>query len=240
MQNLIEVINKPNPPIKVTIVSHENKVDLKFEKNFEIVVKGHNASREAHPELRAKDEEQDLIIEQKADKIELPNNLSDLNNDEAFVNETQLSEGLGFKQDKIDPMLATTNKNITGAINEIDSSLSQKASIDCDNISNNAKNVISSFNMPSTRRIDLTLGANMSTYTAPANGYLWLNKAASATNQYARLYNNKGYAVQGVAPVSPMTVDLFLPVAKNSITTLEYNLAGATNYFRFIYTEGAI
>lgn len=99
----------------------------------------------------------------------------------------------------------------------------------------NDKSTISGWSMPSSRYIDLTLGASGSTYTAPANGYF----------SWYCYQNNNGYIfVQSSASLLPNRVanasnDIagFIPVKKGDIVRVEY--ANLTfNRLRFIYAEG--
>lgn len=99
--------------------------------------------------------------------------------------------------------------------------------------------------MPSGKYIDLTLGASGTTYTAPANGWFVLDKAATAANQYAALYNTgngtttstlKGIA-QTVIPVAS-NLGLTIPALKGDIVHLDYTLAGDTVVWRFVYAQG--
>ena len=47
--------------------------------------------------------------------------------------------------------------------------------------------------LPGNNYIDLTLGASDATYTAPANGWLILNKAATGIGQEIRLTNYSNF-----------------------------------------------
>lgn len=97
-------------------------------------------------------------------------------------------------------------------------------------------------NMPSSRVIDLTLGASGSTYTAPANGWFYLNKVAGGDWYYCEFTNAVG-GTWGIVPcwgseyrTSP--IKIWTPVRKGAKIKVNYNATGATNYFKFIYAEG--
>ena len=114
---------------------------------------------------------------------------------------------------------------------------SSKANTSLSNLSTAGKYLASGLGMPSSRYIDLTLGASGSTYTAPANGYVFFSKVCTANGQWAYIqgkitvggfqgYNNAGYK-------------LFIPIKKNETFKIDYNLGGTTENFRLIYAEGA-
>lgn len=103
----------------------------------------------------------------------------------------------------------------------------------------NDKSEISGWSMPSNKYIDLTLGASGTTYTAPANGWVTLEKYSGANNQYAILYNNTSTLRSGVNIATSGTQALImLPVLKGDVYGVSYNLNGKTSRFRFIYAVG--
>jgi len=95
-----------------------------------------------------------------------------------------------------------------------------------------------SFSMPSSRYTDLTLGADGSTYTAPANGWFTFSKLTTG-NQYVALTNNSNGIVSRTAYSSGgFDPAVTIPVLKNDVVTARYNTGGVTQIFRFIYAEG--
>ena len=95
--------------------------------------------------------------------------------------------------------------------------------------------------MPSNRYIDLTLGASGTTYTAPADGYVYLWKATDATNQFITLTNNSnGLAIHQWVSLAGGGCAGYVPVKKGDIVSITYTAGGTTNVFRFIYAEGAV
>ena len=116
-----------------------------------------------------------------------------------------------------------------------------KVDLNAANLSIAGKSLISGLGMPSDNYIDLTLGASGSTYTAPANGYVSLAKTSGLNSiGYIRIGNDTNglvtevdtYGSSGAIPCA------FLPVKKNDIFYVTYNLTGNTALFRFIYAEG--
>lgn len=114
--------------------------------------------------------------------------------------------------------------------------LSQKADIDGGNCSAN----FAKFGMPSDTYTDLTLGSSGSKYTAPADGWFAVNKVSSGTNQYAKLSVGDNKIVTEVrGPTNGTLCACYVPVKAGDVVTCSYTAAGTTNYFRFIYAEGA-
>ena len=98
----------------------------------------------------------------------------------------------------------------------------------------------SGFGKPSGKYVDLSLGASGSTYTAPGNGWFYLNKTAGVANAYITFQNNGG-SVIGTTLHAPGTGNAcrgFIPVKKGDTVQLWYNATGTTSTFRFIYDEG--
>ena len=94
--------------------------------------------------------------------------------------------------------------------------------------------------MPSDRYIDLTLGASGTSYTAPADGYLVLNKKATGVGQEIRLTNNsnglKGYIISATNNAELGTM---VSCLKGDVIYIYYSASGNIEEFRFIYIEGS-
>ncbi|MBR4891081.1 MAG: hypothetical protein IKU15_07335 [Clostridia bacterium] len=108
----------------------------------------------------------------------------------------------------------------------------------------NGKAEISAWSMPSSRYINLTLGASGTTYTAPANGWFYLVKTSSAANQYLNLYNKTAcWLGMGCnSSASGQQIRVYVPVKKGDGAYVSYTMGGSnTTYdgFSFIYAEGA-
>lgn len=94
----------------------------------------------------------------------------------------------------------------------------------------------SSWGFPSGTYDDLTLLASGGTYTAPANGWFYFSKKATAANQWAILENTTAnMSVGGNVIASGQYPRFIMPCKKGDTITVEYNLAGDTMWFRFIY-----
>lgn len=132
----------------------------------------------------------------------------------------------------------STKTSIQVDIDEIATDLNNKAGTDLANVTDTGKILMSGMGMPSDTYVNLTLGASGSTYTAPANGYFLLRKAATAAGQYLYIGSNRLF-VSNRAVSSSDTMELYLPVVKGQIVDIHYDLRGSTGQFRFIYAQGA-
>lgn len=97
----------------------------------------------------------------------------------------------------------------------------------------------SSAGMPSNKYINLTLGANGSTYTAPANGWFVVFKRSTKENEILELsLTATGFGFK-YASTGAQGCFVSCPVKKGDIIKCGYTTTGATNFFRFIYAEGS-
>lgn len=103
----------------------------------------------------------------------------------------------------------------------------------------------SSWGFPSNRYIDLELGASGSTYTAPANGWYYLQKISGANHQHSfilALKDGETATEYGALEYTTMGNNgntNILKVPKGKKVQIHYNLTGVTEIFRFIYAEGS-
>ncbi len=103
----------------------------------------------------------------------------------------------------------------------------------------------SSWGFPSNRYIDLELGASGSTYTAPANGYFFINKLMTAAQQVLALAYSElngagafGSMMRGVGNDYLQTV--WLPAKRGQVVMCIYDGNGTCRFFRFYYAEGEV
>ena len=90
--------------------------------------------------------------------------------------------------------------------------------------------------MPSSKYINLTLGASGSTYTAPANGYYILRRTVTSGG-YQRLSSTIYSEVR--THVNAGDVANFLPIKKGATLIVTYDGNYRSYDFRFVYAEGA-
>lgn len=99
--------------------------------------------------------------------------------------------------------------------------------------------LIASYAMPSNRYIDLTLGASDSTYIAPANGWVFIMKRATAVSQTLFIGAN-GVCSSQESYSTNMWMRVYIPIKKNAEFTVSYTAGGETRQFFFIYAEGEV
>ena len=92
--------------------------------------------------------------------------------------------------------------------------------------------------MPSDRYTNLTLGSSGTNYTAPADGWFFLNKAASAASQYIS-FNISTLQCVCYATAGGQNLLLYIPVSKGKSVGCWYSAGGTTGTFRFVYANGA-
>ena len=112
------------------------------------------------------------------------------------------------------------------------------ASTNADNFSVAGKKVLSGIGMPSSKYIDVSVGANGTTYTAPANGYFCSQGNFSQENGLIRLLNNSRRSIgtdskAGVA----WSYAVFVPCQKGDEVVLFYQSVSGVK-LTFIYAEG--
>ena len=113
----------------------------------------------------------------------------------------------------------------------------------------NDKSEISGWGMPSSKHINLTLGASGSTYTAPANGYFCVSIKSTGTQKltYVSIANNNTYvnirdANYHSSTSAAYTATCVCPAKKGDIVTVAYDVAATIQSSRllFVYAEGEV
>ena len=94
----------------------------------------------------------------------------------------------------------------------------------------------------SDRYDDLELKASGSTYTAPANGWFWIQKLSSSTGQYLTpvIKDSNGnikYTLTSQPTSAGYDAEILAPVSKGDVISIGYSVGGATKSFRFIYAK---
>ena len=103
------------------------------------------------------------------------------------------------------------------------------------------KEQITSWGFPSNRYIDLELGASGSTYTAPANGYVFIGKFSTATGQTVNIYSINPTTQASICWSTNKNQELNagISVKKGQTFICRYSTDGILLEFRFVYAEGS-
>ena len=98
---------------------------------------------------------------------------------------------------------------------------------------------IAEWAMPSSKYIDLTLGANGSQYIAPATGWIFVQFLNA---DYVQLYNASCAELYSTAVRKDnySAIGCYIPVKRGDLVVLYYNNLVESRYFRFIYAKGEI
>jgi hypothetical protein len=96
----------------------------------------------------------------------------------------------------------------------------------------------SGFGFPSSRYIDLELGASGTEYVAPANGWVSCIKYSSASNQHLDVSAKGKVGCKNTSPLSNDAIRCTCPVEKGDVFVVSYTAGGSVMHFRFIYAEG--
>lgn len=121
---------------------------------------------------------------------------------------------------------------------EFQQALSGKADTSLSNLSTAGKALASGLGMPSSRYINLTLGASGSTYTAPANGWFNIVGGSKSGNKWVNVSNGI-YSMASTSISGVYNAKVLYPVKKGDIVTVSYTLDTDNPIFRFIYAEGS-
>ena len=126
-----------------------------------------------------------------------------------------------------------------GAISE---SLNNKVDLNQLNTNTQGLEYVSGLGMPSSKYIDLTLGASGATYTAPANGWVHMRGVSTSTSQYSNLEiidanGNSLYVVTSQPSYTGYNSECFCPVLKGDRIKTHYNIS--VSKIRFIYAVGS-
>ena len=96
--------------------------------------------------------------------------------------------------------------------------------------------LISSYGMPSNKYVDLTWGASLSEYTAPANGWVFASRGCSSGTKHVRILQD--YLSATCLCVPSLYANVIMPICKGQKFKVEYT-AEVAGVFRFIYAKGS-
>lgn len=128
-------------------------------------------------------------------------------------------------------------------IGQISEALNDKMDRDAGNPATLGKERITSWGMPSDTYEDLTLGAEGTSYTAPANGWFQLTRRFT-NGHYGTLANDTSNIATSNYDNVGGTININICARKGDIVTVYYGGTIDSSYqyarFQFIYAEGEI
>lgn len=116
--------------------------------------------------------------------------------------------------------------------------IDNKANISFSNVNNTANILMAHNAMPSSTYDDLALGASGTSYTAPADGYVFVNKTSNAAGQYVETLTDRLLDIKW-SPASGQQLINWLPVKKGETFKVYYAAGGVTTSFIFVYAVGS-
>ena len=122
---------------------------------------------------------------------------------------------------------------------ELSEDLNGKADTDLGNLSNAGKIVASGLGMPSNSYDDLIFGADGATYTAPADGYFYLEAYQNSTAAGCGLGGSYFATWQQAPGANNYLMRSYIPVKKGQVVTGYVYGTIRDVVFRFIYAEGS-
>ena len=108
------------------------------------------------------------------------------------------------------------------------------------NLIPNNSSLIGGYSMPSNKYVDLALGANGSTYIAPANGWFYCQATNVGDRQFMRMLNvTYGTEISEATATNTMAgigCGCILPIKKGEVMRFDYVINSC--WLRFVYAEG--
>lgn len=138
-------------------------------------------------------------------------------------------------------VIATATKtDVQVDIDEIATDLNGKADVDLTNVNASGTSRGASWAMPSNTYDNLTIGASDTTYTAPANGYFYIECSGSSTSNFNVYIQNQ---TAGIASGCPLAYNytlghFYIAAKKGDVCLLHYQSNVSITTFKFIYAKG--
>lgn len=94
--------------------------------------------------------------------------------------------------------------------------------------------------MPAGSLSSITLGTSGSTYTAPTDGFIFINKNSTASGQYVQLQGANGMGTSSYSTATGQSLASFTILKKGDTATYFYTAGGTLNLFGFKSTAGVL
>ncbi len=134
------------------------------------------------------------------------------------------------------------NRNgISFDIDAIATDLNGKADVDLSNVNNSGNTLMAKASMPSVTYDNLTLGANGTQYTAPANGWYTLRGDGNSSYTHAFMTNINNGLCSGYTTGSNgnANVHVYMAAQKGQKVQVDYSDISTVHWFRFVYAKGS-
>lgn len=122
---------------------------------------------------------------------------------------------------------------------QISEALNDKADRDIGNLNTQGRVRGGGLSFRSNKFIDLTLGASVSEYTAPADGFFYLRKGSGSADKYIVINEKNTRLGMKASSTASQSLEIMLPASKGQTVVIEYSASAAVVYFRFIYANGS-
>lgn len=129
-------------------------------------------------------------------------------------------------------------KGVEKALFDLEEKVDNKANVALDNISKEALEVISYAATPSSSSIELSFPASGGTYTALADGYVYVRGTSTTLPAYLELVSGNLNVLSWSGNAGSATA-VYIPVSKGQTIILRYTNHTLTVY-RFVYANGSV
>ncbi len=144
---------------------------------------------------------------------------------------------LGKQNNKVISRYMVPLGNVGTVINNnVINSFTPKETFSCLDFQN--RSFISSMSMPGTHKVELTVGATDTTYTAPADGWFVVNAKFSSINNYLLIQSNVGVLFHSHNDTTG-SMAYSIPVARKQTVFIRYSGTVESKSLTFIYANGA-
>lgn len=145
----------------------------------------------------------------------------------AAIDDSAASNTSTYSSSKIEKLTNITSSDTSISVTKSDTGV--------DIVAN--KDLVTSYAFPSNKYVDLKLGASNSSYTMPANGYIYIGGLSNGADGRIEVFTGR-IGTKCVNPISKNSLKCFIPVVKSDVAQLAYANVDIS-VFRFVYAVGS-
>lgn len=124
-------------------------------------------------------------------------------------------------------------------LEQVNQGLEARVNLDATNLSNDGKKIVSNLSFPSNKSINLTLGASGTKYTAPANGWVFIQLTGTSTAyNLGVLVGDSLMGFGQTGTFNGFDIGYTFPVTKGMTFAITYANV-SKKFFKFIYAQGS-